>query len=220
MKILIACEFSGVVRDAFTKLGHDAWSCDLLPSERPGNHIQGNVLDVVGDGWDLMIAHPPCTEFSIARSGGKPRLGSDGLFLVRECQRIISECESNGGLQFWVIENPATGALRDFLGEPDYVYQPWWFGSPWTKKTALWGHFNEPYRAYDKWEDVPKIPELYVRKDTKHRRSTGKPAMYQLHKSDFDLIPEFARLPRPESDMEMRSLCSQQFARAFYQANK
>lgn len=167
-----------------------------------------------------IVANPPCTEFSIARSGGKPRLGSDGLFLVRECQRIIAECESNGGLQFWVIENPATGALRDFLGEPDYVYQPWWFGSPWTKKTALWGHFNEPYRAYDKWEDVPKIPELYIRKDTKHRRSTGKPAMYQLHKSDFDLIPEFARLPRPESDMEMRSLCSQQFARAFFQANK
>ncbi len=167
-----------------------------------------------------IIANPPCTEFSIARTGGKPRLGDEGMFLVKECQRIISECESNGGLAFWVIENPATGALKNYLGKPDFIYQPWWFGSPWTKKTALWGYFNEPKRIYEKWEDVPKIPELYIRKDTKHRRSTGKPAMYQLHKSVFDSIPEFSKLPRPNSDMEMRSLCSQKFAEAFYQANK
>lgn len=166
-----------------------------------------------------IIANPPCTEFSIARSGGKPRLGEDGLFLVRECQRIIKQCESNGGLKFWVIENPATGALKNYLNKPDYVYQPWWFGSPWTKKTALWGWFNEPKRVYDKWEDVPKIPELYLRGETIHRRATGKPAMYQMHKSAFDLIPEFAGLSRPDSDMEMRSLCSQKFAQAFYEAN-
>ena len=116
-----------------------------------------------------IFANPPCTEFSRARAGGKARLGENGLFLVKECQRIISECESRGDLKFWVIENPATGALRDYLGKPDYIYQPWWFGSPWTKKTALWGWFNEPKRVYDKWEDVPKIPELYVRGSTKHR---------------------------------------------------
>lgn len=61
MKVLIACEFSGVVREAFAAKGHDAWSCDLLPSEKPGNHIQGNVLDILDKGWDLIIAHPPCT---------------------------------------------------------------------------------------------------------------------------------------------------------------
>jgi|GEM_PF-5962875 len=81
-----------------------------------------------------IIANPVCTEFSIARSGGKPRNPEKGMFLVRECQRIISQCEAQGGLKFWVIENPATGALRNYLGKPDYVYQPWWFGSPWTKK--------------------------------------------------------------------------------------
>ena len=166
-----------------------------------------------------IIANPPCTEFSIARTGGKPRLGESGLFLVKECQRIIAECEANGGLEFWVIENPATGALKNYLGKPDYVYQPWWFGSPWTKKTALWGWFNEPKRIYERWEDVPKIPELYVRQDTKHRRSTGKPAMYQFHKIAYDQIPEFQGLPRPESDMEMRSLCSQKFAQEFLKAN-
>lgn len=160
-----------------------------------------------------VFANPPCTEFSIARSGGKPRLGSEGLFLVKECQRIIMECESNGGLHFWVIENPATGALKDYLRKPDYIYQPWWFGSPWTKKTALWGWFNVPERLYQKWEDVPKIPGLYHRKN---RKSNG---LYQMHKSAFHLIPEFAGLPVPASDMEFRSLCSQKFAKAFYQAN-
>jgi len=67
MKVLIACEFSGIVRDAFAKKGHDAWSCDLLPTEIPGNHIQGDVCDILDDGWDMMIAHPPCTY--LANSG-------------------------------------------------------------------------------------------------------------------------------------------------------
>lgn len=168
-----------------------------------------------------IIANPPCTEFSIARSGGKARLGEEGLFLVKECQRIIAECESNGGLQFWVIENPATGALKNYLGQPDYTYQPWWFGSPWTKKTDLWGWFNEPTPLFKDWEEVPKIPELYVRKSTtKHNRATGKPQLYQMHKSAFRLIPEFAGLPVPITDMEFRSLCSQKFAQAFFEVNR
>ena len=161
-----------------------------------------------------VIANPPCTEFSIARSGGKPRLGADGLFLVKECQRIIAECEANGGLKFWVIENPATGALKNYLGKPDYVYQPWWFGSPWTKKTALWGWFNEPERVFQGWEDVPKIAGLYHRKN---RKSNG---LYQMHKSAYHLISEFSGLPVPKSDMEFRSLCSQKFAQAFFEANQ
>ena len=69
-----------------------------------------------------IIANPPCTEFSRARTGGKPRLGDSGMFLVKECQRIISQCEEMGGLKFWVIENPATGALRNYLGKPQYEY--------------------------------------------------------------------------------------------------
>src|SRR5690606_27258751 len=66
MRVLVACEFSATVRDAFASRGHDAWSCDLLPTERPGNHIQGDVLDVLGEGWDLMIAHPPCTHLAVS----------------------------------------------------------------------------------------------------------------------------------------------------------
>lgn len=164
-----------------------------------------------------IIANPPCTEFSIARPGGKARNPKEGMKLVRECYRIIKEAQP----KFWVIENPATGELKNHFGEPDYIYQPWWYGSPWTKKTALWGNFNIPQRKYFDWEDVPKIPELYVRQNTtKHNRATGKPQMYQLNKSAFDLIPEFSKLPRPTSAMEFRSLCSQKFAQAFYEANK
>ena len=169
-----------------------------------------------------IIANPPCTEFSIARTGGVARNPEEGMKLVKECQRIISECERKGGLKFWVIENPATGALRQFLGKPDYVYQPWWFGSPWTKKTALWGRFNAPNRIYDKWEDVSQNSNLYIRKRNRIEgkdRYTGKPEMHKLHKSAFKHIPEFQCLPKPDSDMEFRSLCSQKFANAFYKAN-
>lgn len=170
-----------------------------------------------------IFANPPCLEFSRARTGGKPRLGESGMYLVKECQRIIAECEKSGGLQFWVIENPATGALRNYLGKPTYEYQPWWYGSPWTKKTALWGKFNIPTRKYLNWEDVEQNKSLWVRKRNRiaeNDRYTGKPEMHTLHKSAFDTIDEFQGLPKPQSDMEFRSLCSQKFAQAFYEANR
>jgi hypothetical protein len=169
-----------------------------------------------------VFANPPCLEFSRARTGGKARNPEEGMFLVKECQRIIAECENDKPLKFWVIENPATGALRNYLGKPDYVYQPWWYGSPWTKKTALWGSFNEPERVYQNWEDVPKNDKLWVRKRNRvvqNDRYTGKPEMHTLHKSACKDIPEFDHF-NPDSDMEFRSLCSQKFAQAFYEANK
>lgn len=157
-----------------------------------------------------VVANPVCTEFSTARSTGKARNPEAGLGLVRECQRIIEQANPD----WWVIENPASGVLKHYLGKPVYEYEPWWYGSPWTKKTALWGKFNIPPREYLKWEDVPKIPELYV------RPNRGKPSLAFLHKSAYDLIPEFQYiLPRPETDAEFRSFCSQKFANAFYQAN-
>lgn len=180
------------------------------------------VYEMHGEVYGI-FANPPCLEFSIARTGGVARNPEEGMKLVRECQRIISFCEKQGGLKFWVIENPATGALRNYLGKPNYAYQPWWYGSPWTKKTALWGKFNIPERVYQKWEEVTQNPNLWVRKRnrvTENDRYTGKPEMHTLHKSAYDLIPEFQCLPRPDSDMEFRSICSQNFAKAFYQANK
>ena len=178
-------------------------------------------LDSIGDVYGI-FANPPCTEFSIARTGGVARNPEEGMKLVRECQRIIALCEKRSPLKFWVIENPATGALRKYLGKPDYVYQPWWFGSPWTKKTALWGKFNKPERIFQDWEQVEKNPKLYIRKRNRIEgkdRYTGKPEMHTLHKSAYDVIEEFQVLPRPDSDMEFRSLCSQKFAQAFYEVN-
>lgn len=157
-----------------------------------------------------VIANPVCTEFSTARSTGKARNPELGMFLVKECQRIIAEANPT----WWVIENPAKGALRDYLGTPTYEYEPWWYGSPWTKKTALWGKFNIPPRKYFKWEDVPKLEGLY------QRPGRGKPSLAFMHKSHYYKIPEFQTLPVPDSDMEFRSLCSQKFAHAFYEANR
>jgi hypothetical protein len=165
-------------------------------------HYEGEVYGI--------IANPVCTEFSTARSNGKARNPEEGLKLVRECQRIIAECNPT----FWVIENPAKGVLRKYLGEPTYEYEPWWYGSPWTKRTALWGKFNIPPRLYHNWEDVPKIPELYT------RPGRPKPSLAFMHKSAYDLIPEFQTLPRPTSDMEFRSLCSQNFAKEFFKVNQ
>lgn len=171
-----------------------------------------------------IIANPVCTEFSIAKGYDKDGDYEKGMFLVRECQRIISECEP----KFWVIENPAKGRLKNFLGEPTYRYQPWWYGSPWTKETALWGKFNIPPRLYENWEDVPKIPQLYT------RPNRGKPSLAFMHaRAHMRFIPEFEPfyediLKKPSidkingggADMEFRSLCSQNFAQAFYAANK
>lgn len=160
-----------------------------------------------------IIANPVCTEFSTARSSGKARDPYRGMFMVSECMRIIDEAERDGGLKFWVIENPAKGRLKDFMQPPRYQYEPWWYGSPWTKKTALWGKFNIPVRVYNHWENVPKLKGLYT------RPGRPKPSLAFMHKSHIRVIPEFADFTNVENDMEFRSLCSQKFAQAFKQAN-
>ena len=162
-----------------------------------------------------IIANPVCTEFSTARADGKARNPDEGMFLVNECIRIIDEAKAQGGLRFWAIENPAKGRLKDYLGDPNYAYEPWWYGSPWTKKTALWGEFNIPERKYDNWEDVPKNPDLYT------RPGRPKPSLAFMHKSHAAVIPEFVEAGfEPDSDMEFRSLCSQKFAKAFFEVNR
>lgn len=160
-----------------------------------------------------IIANPVCLEFSVARSGGKARDPEAGMFLVKECQRIISEAEQHGNLKFWVIENPGTGALKQYLGKPQYQYEPWWYGSPWTKKTALWGKFNIPERKYYNWDDVPKIDGLYT------RPGRHKPSLAFMHKSHKRFIKEWDCFD-VDSDMEFRSLCSQNYAKAFHEVNQ
>jgi len=165
-----------------------------------------------------IIANPVCLEFSTARTGGKARDPEAGMFLVNECLRIIKEANPT----FWVIENPATGRLKDYLGTPRMTYEPWEYGSPWTKRTALWGNFNLPAKKYTRWEDVPKIAEMYT------RPGRGKPGLAFQHRAMVKRIPEFAPFVEAimvapsanhHADMEFRSLCSQKFAQAFYEAN-
>lgn len=158
-----------------------------------------------------VIANPVCTEFSIAKGFHINGDLEKGMFLVNHCLRIIKECNP----KFWVIENPATGKLKDFLGKPAFVYQPWEFGSPWTKKTALWGKFNIPNKIFNKWEDVKKIETLYIRGERK------KPSLVYLHKNDKYKIKEWEwAYDLINDDMSLRSMCSDGFAKAFYEANR
>ena len=199
-KILHLCADTGSDSKPYKDAGYEV----ILVGSDIGVENYHPPQDVYG-----VFANPVCTEFSTARSDGKARDPEKGMEIVRECQRIISECNPT----FWVIENPATGRLKDFLGKPAYSYEPWWYGSPWTKRTSLWGKFNTPERVYDKWEDVPKLEGLY------QRPGRGKPSLAFMHKSHVRFIPEFADF-HPESDMEFRSLCSQKFAQAFYESNR
>ena len=134
MRVLVACEFSGIVRDAFIAAGHDAASCDLLPSERPGPHIQGDVLDVLADGWDLMIAHPPCTYLSRAgaRWRGVPGRQELALAAADFVQRLW-----NAPIPRVAIENPI-GMLNRLWRYPDQTIEPFMFGEPYRKRTCLW----------------------------------------------------------------------------------
>lgn len=135
MKVLIACEFSGIVRDAFIERGHDAMSCDLLPTERPGPHYQGSVLDILNEGWDLMIAHPPCTYFSRAgyhfiykQEGRKEKLEQGYQFVLTLW---------NAPVERIALENPI-GWLNTNWRKPSQTIHPWYFGDGEMKETCLW----------------------------------------------------------------------------------
>jgi hypothetical protein len=135
MRVLVACEYSGTVRDAFIARGHDALSCDLLPTDVPGPHYQGDVRDVLGDGWDLMIAHPPCTYLSVSgmhwtrRGLRDPKLTEDALAFVR----LLMDAP----IPRIAIENPVS-VISSGIRKPDQIIQPWQFGHDASKKTCLW----------------------------------------------------------------------------------
>jgi hypothetical protein len=132
MRVLIACEYSGAVRDAFIAAGHDSMSCDLLPTDAPGPHYQGDVRDVLGDGWDLMIAHPPCTHLAVSgarwfkdkRQEQQEALDFVKLLLDAPIPRIA-------------LENPVS-IISSKIRKPDQIVQPWQFGHGETKATCFW----------------------------------------------------------------------------------
>jgi hypothetical protein len=146
MRVLIACEFSGIVREAFARRGHDAMSCDLLPTEIPGNHYQGDVMDIINDGWDLMIAHPPCTY--LASSGARWFSGNIDRHVARQEAIDFVEWLWYLPIDRIAIENPI-GFLSTMskLAEPDQIIQPWMFGHGETKSTCLWLKNLPPLKA-------------------------------------------------------------------------
>jgi hypothetical protein len=136
MKILVACEYSGRVREAFREKGHDAWSCDLLPSEDDSkHHYTGNVFDIMDNGWDLMIAHPPCTYLAVSgmhwttRGFRDPKLTEDALEFV---QMLM-----DAPVEKICIEN-LVSVISTRIRKPDQIVQPWHFGEDASKKTCLW----------------------------------------------------------------------------------
>lgn len=132
MRVLIACEYSATVREAFSKLGHDAWSCDILETEIPGNHLQCDVREILGDGFDMMIAHPPCTHLAVSGARwfkNKKVEQAEALEFVRLLL--------NAPIQRIALENPIS-IISSRIRKPDQVIQPWQFGHGETKATCLW----------------------------------------------------------------------------------
>lgn len=158
MKVLIACEYSGIVREAFKARGHDAWSCDLLDTEIPGQHIKGDVLEILDNGWDLMVAHPPCTYISNAGAGcmyPKGILNKERLELGLEAKKFFLQL-LNAKIPKICVENPVPIKV---VGLPNYnqIIEPYYFGHKFRKKTCLWLR-NLP-RLNGSMETLHKNPE-------------------------------------------------------------
>ena len=158
MRVLVACEYSGIVRDAFRDRGHDAMSCDLLESESTGPHYQGDVKDVLSDGWDMMIAHPPCTHLAVSGARwfkDKQTEQAESLEFVR----LLLEAD----IPKIALENPVS-VISSRIRKPDQIIQPWQFGHGETKATCLW------------LKNLPKLESTNVvegREARVHRMSPG-----------------------------------------------
>ena len=156
MNILIACEFSGIVRDAFREAGHDAISCDLLPTEKPGSHYQGDVLDILNDKWDMMIGHPPCTYLSVI---GNAWLKKPGRLEKREEAFDFFMKLANANIPKICIENPV-GYVNSHWRKPDQIIHPYYFGDARLKRTCLWLK-GLPNLEYD-INRYPKPEPIYI----------------------------------------------------------
>ena len=134
MRVLIGCEYSGVVRDAFIARGHDAMSCDLLPTDAPGPHYQGDIFDVINDGWDLAVFHPPCTDLAVSGARHFAAKIADGRqqAALDFVQRLL-----DAPIPQIALENPIS-VISSKIRKPDQIIQPWQFGHPETKATCLW----------------------------------------------------------------------------------
>ena len=173
MRVLIACEFSGTVRDAFTARGHDAWSCDLLPTEKPGQHMVADAIEVAyGMHWDLMIAHPPCTHLAVSGA----RWFKDKLVEQTEALEFVRALLA-APISKIALENPVS-IISSRIRKPDQIIQPYQYGEPITKTTCLWlkglpllvptnivdkgeRHVTKSGRSLPKWYNLPRSPDRW-----------------------------------------------------------
>lgn len=186
MRVLVACEYSGVVREAFRARGHDAWSCDLLPADDGSEfHIQGDVLDVLEDGWDLMIAHPPCTHLAVSGARwfkDKQAQQEEALEFVR---RLLE-----APIASVALENPVS-IISSKIRKPDQIVQPYFFGDEATKTTCLW------------LKNLPLlVPTNIVGRGDRHVTKSGKS------------LPKWYNLPPSEDRGKIRSRTFEGFAKA------
>jgi len=190
MRVLVACEYSGTVRDAFREAGHDAMSCDLLDTDVPGPHYQGDVRDLLGESWDLMLAFPPCTHLAVSgarwfaakREDGRQQAGIDFFMTL-----------ANADIPRIAIENPV-GIMSTQWRKPDQIIQPWEHGHEATKGTCLW------------LKGLPKLtPTRIVGKGARHITKSGRS------------LPKWYNLPPSEDRWKVRSATFQGIADAMAQ---
>jgi hypothetical protein len=173
MKVLVACEFSGIVRNAFSNRGHDAVSCDLLPTEQPGKHVQGDVCEILNDGWDLMIAHPPCT--FIANSGARWLFEKEGRWKQLEEATTFFKTLLNAPIEKIAVENPMPHkwGMQQIGRKYDQRIQPWQFGEPQKKGICLWLK-NLPLLEPTDVLELPKRKEELKKWERVWREPPGK----------------------------------------------
>jgi len=167
MRVLIACEYSGTVRDAFIAQGHEAMSCDLLPTDRPGPHYQGDIADILVHDWDLMIAHPPCTHLAVSGAKHFAAKQADGRQAAAlDFVRMLM----GAPIPRIALENPVS-IISTRIRKPDQIIQPWQYGHEATKTTCLWLKGLPPL-----------VPTNVVGKGARHVTKSGKslPAWYNL----------------------------------------
>jgi len=169
MKVLVACEYSGTVRDAFLRAGHDAMSCDILPTDSAGPHYQGDVRDILGDGWDLMIAHPPCTHLAVSGA----RWFKDKVTEQAEALDFVRLLMA-APIERIAIENPVS-IISSKIRKPDQIIQPWQFGHGETKATCLW------------LKNLPKITPTNIveGRDNRIHRMPPSPDRWKLRSTTY-----------------------------------
>jgi site-specific DNA-cytosine methylase len=190
MRVLLACEYSGAARDAFRAMGHFAMSCDLLPTDVPGPHHEGSVLDILDEDWDMMIAFPPCTHLAVSGARWFAAKRADG----RQQQGIDFFMElANANIPKIAIENPV-GIMSTQWRKPDQIIQPWQFGHEATKTTCLW------------LKGLPQLtPTNIVGKGERHITKSGRS------------LPKWYNLPPSEDRWKVRSKTFQGIADAMSQ---